>query len=62
MDTLSWLELMIFVVVVAGTAMYHFGHRMGREQQKIDHAGRLASMRNHPSYVLRVKQWEEDKS
>lgn len=56
MTTLSWLELLIFAVVVVGALMYHFGHAIGREQQLIDARARQASMRRHPSYHLRVKE------
>ena len=61
MDTLSWLEILLFTCVFVGTIFYYFGHAMGREQQKNDSAMRQASMRNHPSYALRVKRWEEEK-
>ena len=60
MDTLSWLEVLIAVTVIVGAVMYHFGHAMGKEQQKLDTVGRMASMRNHPSYSLRVSEWEKD--
>lgn len=56
MSNLSWLELLLFVAVIVGALMYHFGHAMGREQQKLDTALRLASMQRHPSNHLRVKK------
>jgi hypothetical protein len=54
MSTLSWLELLIVLTVTVGTLMYHFGHGIGREQQKIDMAARAASMRRHPSNHIRL--------
>jgi uncharacterized membrane-anchored protein YhcB (DUF1043 family) len=54
MSTLSWLELMLLVTVVVGALMYHFGHAIGREQQKIDVEARRSSMRNHPSNHIRI--------
>jgi hypothetical protein len=62
MSTLSWMEILLFVSVIVGTGFYYLGHAMGREQQKHDHEARLASMRNHPSYALRIQQWQQDKS
>ena len=49
MTTVSWLELLIFVAVAVGALMYHFGHAIGREQQKLHTEARQASMRRHPS-------------
>lgn len=61
MSTLNWLELLLAITIAVGTFMYYFGFAMGREQDKKDQEARRASMRNHPSYALRVKQWEEEK-
>jgi hypothetical protein len=32
MTTLSWLELLLFVTVIVGALMYHFGHAIGKAQ------------------------------
>ena len=54
MTTLSWLELLLFIGVAVGALMYHFGHAIGREQQKIYVEARRASMRRHPSNHIRI--------
>jgi hypothetical protein len=54
MTTLSWLELLLFAIVIVGALMYNFGHAIGREQQKIDVEARRASMRRHPSNHIRI--------
>ena len=54
MSSESWLLILIFSNVLTGWSMYHFGHGIGREQQKIDGKARLASMRRHPSSRIRV--------
>jgi hypothetical protein len=53
MSDLSWLIVLLLTSVFVGTCMYHFGHAIGREQQKIYSKNRLASMRRHPSWRLR---------
>lgn len=53
MNTLSWLEILLFAVVFVGTCCYWFGHSMGLLQAQKDVVGRLAAMRRHPSNHLR---------
>ena len=53
MSDLAWLLIILFSNILTGYAMYHFGHGIGREQQKIDGKARLASMRRHPSSGIR---------
>jgi hypothetical protein len=54
MNDLSWLLILLFSNIFVGYCMYHFGHGIGREQQKIDGRARLASMRRHPSSGIRI--------
>lgn len=54
MNTLSWLEIMLFLSVFVGTLAYHFGFAMGKTSEEIDQEERLASMRRHPSNHLRA--------
>lgn len=56
MNTLSWLEILLFLSIFIGTIAYHFGHAMGKASEEINQEERLASMRRHPSYHLRLKQ------
>jgi len=59
MSDLSWLLIILFSNVFVGYCMYHFGHGIGQEQQKINHVARLASMRRHPSSGLRAVKEKE---
>jgi hypothetical protein len=54
LSDLSWLLILLFSTIFVGSCMYHFGHAIGREQQKIDDKARRASMHRHPSNGLRI--------
>jgi uncharacterized protein (DUF2126 family) len=56
MNTVAWLEILVFVTVAVGACMYHFGHAIGRQQERIDAEARLAAMRRHPSNPHRSQQ------
>jgi hypothetical protein len=53
LSDLSWLLILLLSTVFVGTCMYHFGHAIGREQEKLDSKNRASAMRRHPSHHLR---------